>query len=51
MNRMKKLWNGKWIASFMAVFALVFVNMGANATCCWLFHQPEKPDLKKFRKF
>lgn len=48
---MKKLWNGKWMAYGMATLALAFVNIGANSACMFLFHQPEKPDLKNFRKF
>lgn len=35
----------------IANIALTFSKIGANSKCCWLFHQPEKPDLKKLRKF
>lgn len=39
------------LSDTMAKFALTFSKIGANSKCCWLFHQPEKPDLKKLRKF
>lgn len=39
------------LSNSMAKFALTFSKIGANSKCCWLYHQPEKPDLKKLRKF
>lgn len=51
MKGLKRLRNRKWMAAGMTAFALAFVNIGANMACYWVFHQPEKPDLKKFRKF
>ncbi|MCI8408502.1 MAG: cyclic lactone autoinducer peptide [Lachnospiraceae bacterium] len=35
----------------IAKFALAFSKIGANSKCCCFYHQPEKPDLKKLRKF
>lgn len=34
-----------------ASVGMAFAKLGANAGCCLIFHQPEKPDLKKLRKF
>lgn len=39
------------LSDTMAKFALTFSKIGANSKCCCFYHQPEKPDLKKLRKF
>ena len=46
-----KLFNGSGIATLIASIALAFSFVGANTYCCFIYHQPEKPDLKKLRKF
>lgn len=35
----------------IAAFAAMFAFFGANAGCIIIFHQPEKPDLSKLRRF
>lgn len=35
----------------MASFALLFSVVAANSACLCFYHQPEKPDLCKLRKF
>lgn len=39
------------LSNTIANFALAFSVIGANSKCCCFYHQPEKPDLKKLRKF
>ncbi|MBQ3514391.1 MAG: cyclic lactone autoinducer peptide [Lachnospiraceae bacterium] len=39
------------VSYIIALFALVFSYVGANSKCCYIFHQPEKPDLSKLRKY
>ena len=52
MNKLRKiLQNGSVMASAITAFSLVFSIIGANSRCCCIFHQPEKPDLKKLRRF
>lgn len=41
----------KAVPNFLATFAVVFSVVGANSACCCIFHQPEKPDMKKLRKY
>lgn len=42
---------GVILANCMAIFAIVFSYISAYAKCMLIFHQPEKPDLSKLRKF
>lgn len=52
MNKLRKiLQNGSVMANAITAFALVFSIIGANSRCCFIYHQPEKPDLKKLRRF
>jgi len=40
------------ISSPLALMALVFASVAANSACCFIYHQPEKPDhLKKLRRY
>ena len=39
------------LSDTIANIALTFSKIGANSKCCCIYHQPEKPDLKKLRKF
>ncbi|MGC6176210.1 cyclic lactone autoinducer peptide [Lacrimispora sp. 38-1] len=39
------------VISVISCFASSFSVMAANTLCCAIYHQPEKPDMKKFRKF
>lgn len=49
-QKMKSLCN-KILSSAVATFAVAFSFIGANSYCCFIFHQPNKPDLKKLRRF
>lgn len=52
MNKLrKKMQNSSVMASAITAFAFAFSVIGANSGCCCIFHQPEKPDLKKLRRF
>ncbi|MDE5777974.1 MAG: cyclic lactone autoinducer peptide [Lachnospiraceae bacterium] len=42
---------GAVLANCMAIFAIVFSYISAYAKCFFVFHQPEKPDLSKLRRF
>ncbi len=46
-----KLLNQKVLAGIIASFALFFSIIGANSCCCCIFHQPDKPELGKLRKY
>lgn len=35
----------------IAAFGMLFSIIGANSACCYIFHQPDKPDMKKLRRF
>lgn len=39
------------VANMLASIALVFTVIAANSPCCCIYHQPEKPEMKKMRKF
>lgn len=39
------------LARYIATFALVCSIVGANSRCCYIFHQPEKPDMRKLRRY
>ncbi|MBE5932588.1 MAG: cyclic lactone autoinducer peptide [Lachnospiraceae bacterium] len=39
------------IPHLIAMLGAMFALFGANAGCLVIFHQPEKPDLSKLRKF
>lgn len=41
----------KILPSIIATFGIFFSLIGANTCCCCIFHQPDKPDLKKLRRF
>ncbi len=47
----KKLTFENSMPHLIAAFAAMFALFGANAGCIIIFHQPEKPDLSKLRKF
>ena len=52
MIRVKeRLSNGKVMACMVSLFALLFAYLGAHTYCYYIFHEPEKPDLSKLRKF
>lgn len=38
-------------AKVIASAAKTFAAIGANSACCFIYHQPEKPDLRKLRKY
>lgn len=39
------------LPNVIAKCAFAFSVVGANSKCCYIFHQPEKPDMRKLRKF
>jgi len=39
------------VISVISCMALSFSVIAANTYCVAIYHQPEKPDLKKLRKF
>jgi cyclic lactone autoinducer peptide len=41
----------KIFLSIVAGFGMKFAAIGANSVCCFILHQPEKPELSKLRKF
>lgn len=47
----QKLLDKKIIANCIAVFAIAFSSIGANSCCCCIFHQPNKPELEKLRRY
>ncbi len=47
----KKLTFENPMLHLIAIFGAMFAFFGANAGCMIIFHQPEKPDLSKLRKF
>ncbi len=51
MKKIVSKFNSKNMANYMAMFAMIFTFIGANAKCTFIFHDPEKPDLTQFRKF
>lgn len=52
MVRVKeRLSEGKFIACMISLFSLLFATLSAHTYCYFIFHEPEKPDLSKLRKF
>lgn len=47
----KKLTFENSLPHLIAALGAMFALFGANAGCIAIFHQPEKPDLSKLRKF
>ena len=47
----KRLSEGKVVACIVSWFALLFAYIGAYTYCYYIFHEPQKPDLSKLRKF
>lgn len=47
----QRLLGKKKLANCIAVFALAFSFVGANSCCCCIFHQPDKPELGKLRRY
>lgn len=47
----KRLSEGKVVAGIISLFALLFAYIGAHTYCYFIFHEPEKPDFSKLRKF
>ena len=47
----KRLSEGKVVACIVSWFALLFAYIGAHTYCYYIFHESEKPDLSKLRKF
>lgn len=43
--------SSKWMIGLITWLGALFAMIGANCGCCLFFHQPEKPDLSKLRKF
>jgi cyclic lactone autoinducer peptide len=41
----------KMFSNTVAGFGMRFATIGANSICCFILHQPEKPELSKLRKF
>lgn len=41
----------RWMLEIATGFGMLFAKIGANSGCCFFLHQPEKPDLKRLRKF
>lgn len=39
------------LPKMVANVGMTFAKIGANSGCCLFLHQPEKPDMKKLRKF
>lgn len=50
MNLITKL-KAMNVAGLLATLAAASTVMGANAVCTCIFHEPEKPDLTRFRRF
>lgn len=51
MIKKKKDYLDKSLAMCIALFGLLFSFIGAHSFCMCIFHQPEKPDLSRLRKF
>lgn len=51
MIRKKEDYFNKGLAMGIALFGSLFALVGAHSFCMCIFHQPEKPDLSKLRKF
>ena len=52
MKKIKNLLNSICKSeNYLASFAMLFVIVSANTKCCCIFHQPDQPNLEKFRKF
>lgn len=52
MKKLKEVFlRYKKVADIMACFALVFAVAAANSPCFYIYHDIEKPNLKKLRKF
>ncbi len=47
----KKMTFNDFIPHLIAAIGAMFAFFGANAGCCFIFHQPEKPNLSKLRRF
>lgn len=47
----KKMTFNDFIPHLIATIGAMFAFFGANAGCCFIFHQPEKPNLSKLRRF
>lgn len=47
VNKMKSM----KFADCLAAFAMIFAVTGASSWCMYIFHDVEKPDLSKFRRF
>lgn len=41
----------RFVSGLVAAFGLRFATIGANAGCCFILHQPEKPEMNKLRKY
>lgn len=39
------------MVNIISSMALFFSIIAANSLCCAIYHQPEKPDMKKMRRF
>ena len=51
MSKIKKMFASNKVMGSMAAFALLFSTISANSCCAFIFHQPEKPDFGKLRKY
>lgn len=51
MKTIKSVSFENFIPHVIACLGGLFALIGANAGCCLILHQPEKPDLSKLRKF
>lgn len=51
MKQKASVTRGSKTSKAVASLALAFASAGANSACCFIYHQPEKPDLKKIRKY
>ena len=47
----ERLSDGKAMACILSLFSLLFAYISAHTFCFFIFHEPEKPDLSKLRKF
>jgi cyclic lactone autoinducer peptide len=41
----------KAVSGLIAAFGIGFAATGANSACCFILHQPEKPELNRLRRF